>query len=263
MVGQAKPTYEELLTSVTEVELILNSRPLTYMSATDLEEPLTPTHLINGRCLVTLLDHLCYLESDVDFSPSAKLTLNRRMKHLHSILEHLWRRGKKKYLLELRENHQYSSGKTQDQVSVGDVVIIHDDLPRGMWRLGVITEKIKGGDNAVRGMIVCIKSGRGPASFLRRPIQKLYTLEVKQKEFNAQNTEEPGGRSSIENSVAPESSTLTSDQDLTEPFSTTTDSIPSVLQDDHYNDHSTRDKRPQRRAAANARDRIVASLMDT
>ena len=52
MVGQAKLTYEELLTSVTEVELILNSRPLTYMSATDLEEPLTPTHLINGRRLL-------------------------------------------------------------------------------------------------------------------------------------------------------------------------------------------------------------------
>ena len=186
MVGQAKLTYEEFLTSVTEVELILNSRPLTYMSATDLEEPLTPTHLINGRCLLTLPDHLCYLESDVDFSPSAKFTLNRRMKHLHSILDHFWRRWKKEYLLELRENHRYSSGKTQDQVSVGDVVIIHDDLPRGMWRLGVITEKIKGEDNAVRGAIVRIKSGRGPASFLRRPVQKLYPLEVKQREFNTQ-----------------------------------------------------------------------------
>ena len=73
----------------------------------------------------------------------------------------------------MRENHRYSSGKTQDQVSVGDVVIIHDDLPRGMWRLGVITEKIKGVDNAVRGAIVRIKSGRGPASLLRRPVQKL------------------------------------------------------------------------------------------
>ena len=42
-----------------------------------------------------------------------------------------------------------------------------------------------------------------------------------------------------------------------------TDSIPSVLQEDHYNDHSMKDKCPQRRAAANARDRIVTSLMDT
>ena len=97
--------------------------------------------------------------------------------------------------MELRENHQYSSGKTQDQVSVGDVVIIHDDLPHGMWRLGVITLKIKGGDDAVRGAIVCMKSGRGPASFLRLPVQKLYPLEVKQKEFNAQSTEELSGGS--------------------------------------------------------------------
>ena len=73
----------------------------------------------------------------------------------------------------------------------------------------------------------------------------------------------PYGGSSIENSVAPESSTLTSDHDLTEPLSTMTDSIPSVLQEDHYNDQSMRNKRTQRRAAANARDRIVATLMDT
>ena len=163
----------------------------------------------------------------------------------------------------MRENHRYSSGKTQDQVSVGDVVIIHDDLPRGMWRLGVITEKIKGIDNAVRGAIVRIKSGCGPASFLRCPVQKLYPLEVKQKEFNAQSTEEPSGGSSIENSVAPESSTLTSDQDLTGPLGTTTDPILSVFQEDHSNAHSMRNKRPQRRESANARDRIVASSMDT
>lgn len=45
MVGRAVLTYEELLTVVTEVELIINSRPLTYLASSDIEEPLTPSHL--------------------------------------------------------------------------------------------------------------------------------------------------------------------------------------------------------------------------
>lgn len=97
-------------------------------------------------------------------------------------------------------------------------------------------------------------SGCGPASFLGCPIQ---TLEVKQKDFNAQCTEEPGGGSSIENNAAPKSSKLTSDPSSSAPLSTTTDPVPSVHQEDCFNDHSTRDKHPQCRAVANARDRIV------
>ena len=48
IIGKAKFTYDELLTAVIEVEGVLNSRPLTYVSTTDLEEPLTPSHLLTG-----------------------------------------------------------------------------------------------------------------------------------------------------------------------------------------------------------------------
>ena len=39
--GQARITYDELVTAVAEIELILNSRPLCYVSTEDLEGPLT------------------------------------------------------------------------------------------------------------------------------------------------------------------------------------------------------------------------------
>ena len=38
LVGRAKLSYDELYTAVTEFEAILNSRPLTYVSASDLDE---------------------------------------------------------------------------------------------------------------------------------------------------------------------------------------------------------------------------------
>ena len=51
-IGRAKLTFKELLTVVTEIEMIINCRPLTFVTPTDLEDPLTPSHLINGRRLM-------------------------------------------------------------------------------------------------------------------------------------------------------------------------------------------------------------------
>ena len=48
VIGTACLSYDQLLTVVTEVEAVLNLRPLTYMSNEDVEEPLTPSHLILG-----------------------------------------------------------------------------------------------------------------------------------------------------------------------------------------------------------------------
>ena len=61
---------DELHTAVVEVESIINSRPLTYLSPSDLEEPLTPSHLITGKCVICLPDDLGYHAdlNDGDFS---------------------------------------------------------------------------------------------------------------------------------------------------------------------------------------------------
>lgn len=53
MLGLTRLSYDELLTALVEVEMVLNSRPLTVVSAEDLEEPLTPSHLMVGRRLQT------------------------------------------------------------------------------------------------------------------------------------------------------------------------------------------------------------------
>ena len=47
--GRAYTTFEELQTILYEVEVVINSRPLAYVSDDDLNELLTPFHLMHGR----------------------------------------------------------------------------------------------------------------------------------------------------------------------------------------------------------------------
>ena len=62
--GNAQLTYGELLTSVVEVEMTLNSRPLSYVSAEDAEEPLTPLHLLCGYRILSLPDPAMHNDED-------------------------------------------------------------------------------------------------------------------------------------------------------------------------------------------------------
>ena len=42
VLGRSKFSYEELLTILAEIEMVLNSTPLTYVTIDDSDEPLTP-----------------------------------------------------------------------------------------------------------------------------------------------------------------------------------------------------------------------------
>uniref|UniRef100_A0A1X7T5G3 Uncharacterized protein n=1 Tax=Amphimedon queenslandica TaxID=400682 RepID=A0A1X7T5G3_AMPQE len=85
-VGKSKLTFDELSTAITDVEGVLNSTPLSFVSTEDLKEPLTPAHFLLGRRSPSLPDSFCYGgESEgIDITYSA---LTEQMKHLNSTLE--------------------------------------------------------------------------------------------------------------------------------------------------------------------------------
>ena len=210
--------------------MVLNSRPLTYISADDLDEPLTPSHLMVGRRLMSFPDHLltanCDIEDDVGYK------LNNRVKYLNRSLESFWKRWRREYLLELREAHRHHRSSGEAQLAEGDVVVVFsEDQPRSCWKLGRIERVILGADGQIRAATVRV-SKNGRTSTLDRPIQHLYPLEVVLRTVDD-----------------------TSEQETERARDTTVEaeSIPK-----QPNVHSSR---PRRSAATQARDRILAQAM--
>jgi len=151
--GKARLTNEELLTVLTEVECILNSRPLTYLYPDDLEEPLTPSHLISRRRLLSLPDTA---RSAADNS-STRETVTRRARYLQRLLDHLRNRLRREYIPALRKSHSLKLGSGGQTVKIGDIASVHDEsLPRAKWRIGVVHELINGVDKKTRGAFVHI-----------------------------------------------------------------------------------------------------------
>ena len=104
--------------------------------------------------------------------------VRRRFRYLARMRKHFWRRWRKEYLTNLREFHKVKKGKQSVGAKVGDVVLVIDEnLKRGCWSVGRIEGLVMGRDSVARGAKVKVVN-KGRTSFINRPVQKLYPLEL-------------------------------------------------------------------------------------
>ena len=148
----------------------------------DLEEPLTPSHLLVGWRILSLPDNLCYQGEigDDDFEVDSA-HLNRRVRHLNNVVNQFWRRWRQEYLLELRESHRTNQGRSEaSPIAIGDIVLVHNEhQPRGYWKLARVEETIVGKDGRIRGAVLSFLHAKsGGVTLLRRPLRLLYPLEI-------------------------------------------------------------------------------------
>lgn len=100
IVGTAHFSIDEILTALAKIESVINSRSLSYVSSSDLDEPLTPSHLSQFWS--------CWRDEYLS---------ELRAAHSHSERS--------------RPNIEHPGP------SVREVVLVHDEhLRRGLWKLG-------------------------------------------------------------------------------------------------------------------------------
>ena len=149
-------TEFQLITFVTEVENIVNSRPLTQIS----EDPsdltaLTPNHLLKG---FNNIDPLIYGNS---LKSNAEKIYRKRWKHIQVCLDHFWSRFRKEYIPTLTVRTRWVGEKKN--LNVGEMVLLETNTPRGQWPLGVITQTVARRDKRIR--MAYVKTSNG--TFLR------------------------------------------------------------------------------------------------
>ncbi|MGH0181996.1 UNVERIFIED_CONTAM: hypothetical protein FKN15_010817 [Acipenser sinensis] len=166
VLGDRTVTEPVLCTVLIEVEGILNSKPLGYVSSdvADLD-PITPNVLLMGRRDASL-PQVIY--------PSNDLLGRRRWRHSQILADHFWANFVRHYLpdLQVRQKwHKDCKDLTDDQV----VMIVDPQLPRALWPTGKVTETHRGPDGRIRTAKVQVRDRayiRPVARLIRLPFLK-------------------------------------------------------------------------------------------
>ncbi|XP_017465625.1 PREDICTED: uncharacterized protein LOC108358682 [Rhagoletis zephyria] len=161
---ETKLSDEKLYNLFVEVESIMNSRPLTYLSLETAEqEALTPNHFLLGSS--------SGLKPPGLFSSSDQY-VRRSWRHSQYLADRFWKRWVTEVLPTLtRRAKWYDEVKP---IRKGDVVIIVDpNLPRYTWPKGRVVDTFTGKDGQVRSALVRTATGE-----YHRPAAKLAVLDV-------------------------------------------------------------------------------------
>lgn len=162
VIGEQILTYEEFYTLLTQIESLLNSRPLCAISEdpNDLT-PLTPGHFLTVEPLTS------FPEPDLSEIPVNRLT---RWQLLQRMQTDFWKRWNQEYLHTLQKRCKWTN--SVPNIKENTLVLIkNEQRPPREWALGRVVKTHPGDDDIVR--VVTLKTQGGT---LQRPVVKLCPL---------------------------------------------------------------------------------------
>lgn len=164
VIGAQRLTYEEFSTVLTQVEALLNSRPLTPLSAdpNDLSV-LTPGHFLTTEPLSIVPDE--------DLSDT-KVSVVHRWRLLQKMHQDFWSKWSREYMHTLQQRMKWHD--KQPNVEKGALVLLINEQTAPMkWPLGRIVDTHPGSDGVCR--VVTVRTATG---IYKRPVVKLCPLPI-------------------------------------------------------------------------------------
>ncbi|GFX39291.1 integrase catalytic domain-containing protein [Trichonephila clavipes] len=162
VLGETILTFEELTILLTQIEGLLNSRPLSYVNDSDIEciSTLTPSHFLTGDVLLSVPQEL----------PS---TSNHRdcWELLQNIKRGFWKKWSSEFISSLQPRKQCQDAKPNFKEY--DIVLIKEEGPPDTWPMARVLQVHPGNDGLVR--VATVKTQN---SVLKRPVHKLHKLPI-------------------------------------------------------------------------------------
>ena len=158
-----KSVPEEVLRTVfIEIEGILNSKPLGYVSSDVADpDPVTPNLLLMGRHDASL---------PLVTYPDSELRSHRQWRHSQILSDHFWAHFLRNYLPSLQPRQKWRTNKPDLQLNTV-VLIVDPQLPRSLWPVGKVTTLHPSPDGRFRVADVQVGDKR-----YTRPVARLIPL---------------------------------------------------------------------------------------
>ena len=166
-IGDQRLSFSEMQTFLYETANLLNERPIGMLPICG-EDPqyLCPNDCLLGR---TTIKAPC---GDFDVTCNSK----KRIWFVQRITDQFWKKWTTYYFPSLLIRKKWHTDNRD--LAIDDVVIIYDkDLPRGHWKIGIITQATPSSDGRVRHVLVKYKNHLSKSyTEIERPVQKLIVI---------------------------------------------------------------------------------------
>ncbi|KHJ93252.1 integrase core domain protein [Oesophagostomum dentatum] len=184
-IGRKKLSFIDMNTALIRIEAIINTRPITKLNSSVLDEiPLRPVDFLHGNLKFSLPNAQNLVgRDDTLYEPDVIHTVSQAreaMKSSENLASKYWEHWSKEYLLGLRESQKIEL-KQKRHIrrtcpEIGEIVLIGEDiLPRGCWSYGKITNVITSNDGLIRSAKVILPNRK----IIHRPLNKIYPLEIR------------------------------------------------------------------------------------
>ncbi|XP_055633918.1 uncharacterized protein LOC129774235 [Toxorhynchites rutilus septentrionalis] len=150
VLGKRQLSFEDMTTILTQVEAVMNARPLTPLSEDPDElDVLTPGHFLTGTSLLAL--------PDPDYTDVATHRL-QHYQQLQQLVQQHWKRWRREYISQLHNQNQRFPQATK--LKIGQMVVLKEDNNAAIeWPLARIIEVYPGPDDVVRVVKLRTPSG--------------------------------------------------------------------------------------------------------
>ena len=184
-IGRLKLDYFKYVTILSDIQLAVNSRPLTYRCTDNNElEVITPLKFLNPYGSNTLL-----VKNSSASYPRTKSgqELSESLELRDELLDRFKEIWSNEYLMSLRDSYKNLRQENfVDKIKINDIVLIRNIQPefikrRHYWSLARVLDVIKGHDGCIRSALVL----KGSADYLSKkrepeihPVKHLYPVEL-------------------------------------------------------------------------------------